>query len=421
MAQDIITISDTAFAGRLGELAIGAIALGGIFYLAIVMMGFGFGIGIQVLISRRYGENRPDKIKSTWFHSVLLMVAFSLVTFTILRIWAPTIISKVVESQEIYSNTVSFFNVRIFGLFAAFINIAFRALFIGIGNTKIISYSTLIMAAINVLFNYLLMFGIGVFPNLGLIGAAYASIIAELIACLIFILYTFNSKQLKSYLPIPISRTKINDFLNIIKISTPTMLQNLISFGGWFVFFLLVEKMGTEELAISNIIRSIYIILLLPIMGFSSAANTLTSQAIGMKNYKIINSIAKNSLSLCIFGTLILVGLANLIPTQIISTFTSSQDLINSTLPVFYVISVASIFLASGFVLFSVVTATGNTKTALAIEVFSISIYLIGVYAIIHANMRIYHVWMLEAFYGSSLAIISIIYLKFGNWKDKVI
>ena len=62
IAQNILNFTDTVFLGRLGEIALGAGAIGGLFYLAVIMLGLGFGTGAQIIIARRLGEGRFSDI-----------------------------------------------------------------------------------------------------------------------------------------------------------------------------------------------------------------------------------------------------------------------------------------------------------------------------------------------------------------------
>ena len=71
IAQNLINFTDTAFLGRVGEVALGAGALGGIFYLAIIMLGLGFGTGAQIIIARRFGEKQLKQIGSVVDHSLI--------------------------------------------------------------------------------------------------------------------------------------------------------------------------------------------------------------------------------------------------------------------------------------------------------------------------------------------------------------
>lgn len=421
LAQDLITIADTIFVGRLGEIELGAIAIGGIFYLSIIMLGLGFGIGLQVIIARRYGENAIESLRKIWFQGFVILFSLALFFFIVLKLSTPFLLKKIINSELVFSQAINFLNIRFWGIFAAFINIGFRSFFIGIANTKVISYTTFLMAIVNIAFNYLLIFGIGFFPKLEIVGAAYASVIAEYTALLAFVVFTIANKKLKKFRMNFTISPDIKEIAGILKISFPTMLQNFISFGAWFIFFVFVEKMGTKELAVSNIIRSIYIILLLPIMGFSSATSSLTSYCIGQNQQNMLPVIIKRSLLLCLSGIGVITLVCINFPRYIISFFTTEALLIESTIPVFYVVSVASFFLAFGFILFNAVTGTGNTITSLIIESACIAAYLIGVKIISMHNLQIHHVWGMEFIYGISMGLSSIIYLKWGKWQKKVI
>lgn len=420
LAQDIITIADTIFIGRIGEISIGAIAIAGIFYLAIVMLAFGFGIGIQVLIARRYGEKKYEELTKIVFHSLLLLLFFAVIIFAVLQVFTPFILSQIVENRLIRQGALDFLTIRYFGLFAAFLNVGFRSLFIGISKTKIISHTTVIMSIANILFDYLLIFGVGTsLTPMGLKGAALASVIAEYIALIIFMKTTFTKKSLSNFRFSIKQRVNFTLIKQILKIATPTMAQNFISFVAWFVFFIFVEKMGSQQLAVSNIIRSIYIILLLPITGFAAATNSLISYSIGIKqNDKIFLIIKKSILLSWVFiGAITLISL--LFPTQIISVFTSDYNLQSATLPVFYIISGASFFLAFGIILFNAVTGTGNTFSAMIIEISVIALYLYGVNLMARLNISITYVWIMEFFYGLGLGVVSLFWLKLAKWQNK--
>jgi len=422
LAQDIITVVDTAFIGHLGTIELGGAAIGGIFYLALVMIGLGFGLGVQILIARRYGENNTEAINKIFHHSFIILVILSLVTFSIIKTFHLHIFESLIQSKAVTNESIKFINIRIFGIFAAFLNINFRAFYIGIAYTRIISYTTLFMAVINIGLDYMLIFGNGIFPKMNIEGAALASVIAEYCALFIFILYTkYNTKIVKFNLP-KLQNLSIPLIKNILKISTPSMIQNFISFSAWFVFFLFVEKMGETPLAISNIIRSIYIIVLVPIFGFASATNTLVSYSIGKKNFSKIKNIIKRSLFMAMCGIAIFVIVGISFPRSIISIYTQNSSIINATIPVFYVIMLASFALAFGFIILQAVSGTGNTFSALKIELLVLSLYLFGVYLLSNKNApSIELVWSLEFFYGLGLGLFSLAYMKFGKWNKKVI
>jgi putative MATE family efflux protein len=417
LAQDIITVVDTMFIGRLGTQALGASALAGILYLSIVMMGMGFGVGVQIIIARRLGEKNYKAVSSTFIHSVLILVSIALFMFVVGRLVIDQAISLLVSSDGVAKLCNDFLGVRIWGFFAAFINIAFRSFYIGIARTKIISITTIVMAVVNVVLDYFLIFGVGIFPKMGIVGAAIASIVAELIALIVFVIYTKRSSINAEYNLF--SKFSFSSVLSnqIIKISYPAMFQNFLAFFSWFIFFLFVEGMGEGPLAISNIIRSIYIILMLPIMGFASASNSLISYCIGQNNIRMISVVVKRSLLLAMLGIVVIVSLGLIYPDAIIRLFTNDNNLVKETIPTFYVVSGSTFVLAFGLIMFQAMLGTGATQVGLFIEGVTIVVYLLGSYFISKNYSEIHYVWSMEFIYGLMLGVGSFIYLKYGKWR----
>lgn len=422
IVQNIISVTDTAFLGRVGEIELGAAAIGGVFYLTLIMLGFGFSIGSQIIVARRFGENNNKQIGVIIEHSHYFLIVLAILIISVMQWAMHPIFDAVLKSDDIRVASVNYFQYRIFGLFFAFINYGFRAFYIGIARTRIISWTTVFMAIANVFFDYALIFGNFGFPELGISGAAIASVIAEVSAMVFFIFFTLKFVDLKFF---NLFRFKKFDFAILKRIFTvafPMMMQNFISITGWFFFFLFVEKMGERPLAISNVIRSIYVVMLIPIWGFTSATNTLVSFLIGReRNDEVIPLIFK-ILKICIAGVAGLVLLNMLFPEAILSIYTNNQILIQEALPTLYVVSIAALFLTIGFVVFSGVSGTGMTKVSFLIETSVIVFYVLYTYVMVNLKSpKIEFVWTVEIFYGSIIAIISFFYMKFGNWQNKKI
>ncbi len=116
---------------------------------------------------------------------------------------------------------------------------------------------------------------------MGIKGAAIASVIAEAASLLFFLIYTYITVNLKKY---GLNRLRSFDpvlLMRILSISCFTMLQYFLSMATWFVFFVAVERLGQRELAIANIVRSIYIVMLIPVNALATTTNSLVSNAIG--------------------------------------------------------------------------------------------------------------------------------------------
>ena len=420
IVQNIISVTDTAFLGRVGETELGAAAIGGVFYLTLIMLGFGFSIGTQIIVARRHGENKHNEIGITVEHSFYFLVLLSVALIIIMKNTMPFIFARVVESEQIRDATQEYLNYRITGLLFACINFGFRAFYIGIGRTKVITLTTIFMAITNVFLDYALIFGNFGFEKYGIAGAAIASVIAEISASIFFIFYTLKFVDFRYFGLFSFQPFSFKLFRRILTVSLPMMLQNFISFIGWFFFFLFVEKMGEHSLAISNIIRSIYVVMLIPIWGFTSATNTLVSFVIGRNRPNEVIPIVIKILKLCVSGVLVLVLINLAVPEKVLSVYTNNYILIQDSLPALHVVSVAAIFLTTGFVLFSGVSGTGMTKISFSIELFVIILYVIVTWFLVKiSNQRIEVVWLVEIFYGIIIGLFSYSYLKFGNWRNK--
>ena len=135
---------------------------------------------------------------------------------------------------------------------------------------------------------------------------------------------------------------------------------------------------------------------------------------------KSINQAYSLTMAMGGVGAFVLIGL--IFPQNIIGFYTNIESIIELTIPVFYMVMASSFTIAFGFIMFQAVSGTGNTITALIIEVITLSLYLLGVYLISESDSpSIVLVWSMEFCYGMGLGILSYIYLKSGRWKRKKI
>ena len=311
---------------------------------------------------------------------------------------------------------------RIYGFFFSFVNVMFRALYIGITRTKVLTINAVVMALTNVILDYMLIFGKFGMPEMGIKGAAIASVLAEASSILFFLIYTYITVDLKKY---GLNRLRTFDpalLIRILSISCFTMLQYFLSMATWFVFFVAVERLGQRELAIANIVRSIYVVLLIPVNALATTTNSLVSNAIGAGGIRyvmpLINKIARFSF----FIMLGLVALSALFPQFLLSIYTSENALITESVPSVYVICCAMLIASVANVVFNGISGTGNTQAALLLETITIIIY--GSYIIfigmwLKAPIEI--CFTIEILYYTLLLITSYIYLKKAKWQNKKI
>ena len=150
IAQNLINVTNTAFLGRVGEVELGASAIGGVFYFAIFMIGFGFSQGAQILIGRRNGEGNFSQIGHIFNNALIFNILLSIMIFALSVKGVPLVMKYAVSSSQVYDATIAYLDWRIYGFFFAFMNAIFRAFYVGITQTRILTTSAILMAITNI-------------------------------------------------------------------------------------------------------------------------------------------------------------------------------------------------------------------------------------------------------------------------------
>jgi putative MATE family efflux protein len=411
-------VTDTAFLGRVSEVALGASAIGGVFYFAIYMVGFGFSQGVQILIGRRNGEENYTEIGPIFNNGLIFNLILSVIIFTISLFGVPHLLKVLVSSQHVYAAALEFLNWRIYGFFFVFLNVIFRAFYVGITDTKILTTSAIITAVVNIILDYLLVFGKFGFPQLGIAGAAIASDIAEAVTLIYLIYHTLAFADLKKYHLFTHLKAEMKTILQILNLSVFIMFQFFISISTWFLFFIFIERMGEKPLAVSNIGRSMYILLMIPAAALATTAGTLVSNMIGAGHKHLVVKTVNKIIGIALIFVAPILIFAFIFPELFANIYTDDRALILTSVPVIRVVSIAVAFFAVGNVIINGVSGTGSTKIAFYIEVVTLFFYISYVYytAILNAQ-PVYIVWMSEFVYWTFLGGLGYLYLKKGNWQ----
>ena len=415
MAQTIINFTDTALLGHLGVIALGASMLAGLFYFVFTTVATGFAIGIQIIIARRYGEGNYGRIGIIFEHGSLFVLILGSILFSILYFFSDQLLYLLIDSPNIYDASIEYIKYRRYGIMFVCFNFLYRALYIGISDTKVITYSTIIMAIVNIFLDYCLIFGNFGLPEMGIGGAALASFWAEVSAFVFFTIYSYIKLTKKDYGMFKIHKLEPELMGRILKIATPTMIQKLFSFSVWFIFFILIEKMGETATGISSIVRSVYMILITPCFAFATTTNTIVSRIIGEGHSDQVFSTIFKILKNCMLCTIPIIILVAIFPMQIIRIYTDDLNLAQLVIPSIYVICAGTVFQGIGNAYFEAVSGTGNTSAALYLEAVILVIYVAFIWMMTHLTTKVHWVWTAEILYGTLLGLFCIIYMKFAK------
>ncbi|GAB1415867.1 MATE family efflux transporter [Paludibacter sp.] len=422
LVQNIINVTDTAFLGRVSEVALGASAIGGVYFLAIFMIGFGFSQGTQIIIGRRNGEKAYASIGPI-FNNGMIFILFLSLCFLVFSIeFNEKLMKYLVSSDHVYHASLEYLHWRKWSFVFAFINVMFRGLLVGITRTSALTVSAILTAVVNIVLDYAMVFGNWGFPEMGIAGAALASVIAEAVSSVYLFLYTFFNSSFKKYRLYKLKQVNFRIVGQILEISVFIMFQYFISISTWFIFFIFIERMGERALAATNIGRSLYVMLMIPGSALATTVSTIVSNLIGADRKAEVVPFINRILGVALLLVAPVLLFTFFFPEIFARIYTDVPELIQASVPVMKVVSIAMLFCAVGSILFQAVSGTGNTRTAFALEVGTLFFYLSYIYYVAIINPQpIAIVWMSEFVYWSILGIGAFFYLKFGKWQLKVI
>lgn len=420
LMEQLINITDAIFLGHVGEIELGASAIAGIYYLIFYIIGFGFSLGLQVVIARRNGEGKYKETGKVFFQGLYFLLGLAILLFVLSQFISPIILSQFLTSGEIYGAVMDYLDYRMFGLLFTFPALALRSFFVGIVKTRMLSLGALLALAANVILNYLLIFGNCGFPILGISGAAIASTLSELVFFLVILGYMIFRIN-KSYYGL-VNQYDGKILKQLFHLSKWSMLYSFISIAPWLLFFIAIEHLGEDQLAIANIIRSISTVFFVIVNSFAATTSSLVSNLIGAGENRNVMPLCFKIVKLAYFIGAPLIVIFILFSDQIFGFYTNNNDLIENAFWPFLVMLLNYFMSVVGYVYCNAVSGTGKTMMAFIFKLIVVSLYLVYLFILSNCEdvpLAVY--WTLEYLWVIILFILSYIYLRKGNWQTKVV
>lgn len=420
--QSVVLITDSAFISRYSVEGFDAVGNAGLAYITFFMMLMGMSDGAQIIMARRIGEERKAAVGRQVSAAGLVLAALAFVFFSILETIIPSLIeatslnSKVAHLQGIY------LNYRSFGLFFSMITLVLQAFYLAQGRTGLVLTAALITAGGNIVLDYLLIYGIGFFPEMGVAGAALASTLADGLGMCFLLSVTLTSKENQSFELFKGLKNIVTEIKELLKVGTPLLLQGFSALFTWTLFFTWIEQMGQYELTVSQNIRSLYFLAFVPIWGFASTTKTYISQYIGAGRQEDLPLIQQRIQRLTLLFLLLFFHGALFYPGALISLINPHQEFLAESSSILRLIIGSIMIYGFVSVYFQTIHGSGNTVASMTIEMVSVGIYMLFVFLFIKIfKFEIYYVWTVEYIYFGVMGVLSIVYLRFFKWNQKII
>lgn len=318
LMQSTVNMLDTLMVGQLGSVEIAAVGLGNQIYMLLNMVLFGISSGGAIFIAQFWGKKENSGI----WKMEGVMFSFSIVIaliFTFASVFFPKFLiglySKdfhVIEIGARYLRIVAFS----FPFFA--MSFAFSMALRSTEHVKLPMVATMISLVLNAILNYLLIFGIGFFPSLGIVGAAIATCISRIVECFILFIVAYSKKyEVASSIKNLFSFT-LFEVRKFIKIAFPVIINEAIWGLGTSMHSLIMGRTSTEAISAFNITGTISQITWVFFIGVGNAAGIIIGKKIGEGNEtearKYANTLSWFMPVMAIFIGLLLIPISKFLP-----------------------------------------------------------------------------------------------------------
>jgi len=414
-------LTNSIFLGQLGADALGNAGITGVFYLIFAVAGNGLNNAMQTVFSKYAGSGESNMFKIILTQGIRICLQFALVCILFTWLIAPFIM-KAVADPAAYPQEMSFLKIRILGLPFLYLFQMGNAFLVASLNSRFLMIGFIIEAFVNVLFDYLLIFGQWGFPAMGFNGAAVASVIAEFVGMIVVYIVIFKTGLKSRYQLLEHFKYDMKTSKEIFTVSIPLVTQYIISVTTWLIFFLLIES-RREPMAksISNVMRNVFGLVGVFVWAFASTSNAMVSNLMGQKREDLVLPAIKKitywSLGLCSFMCLLL----NLFPHLFFRMFGQDEAFVEAGIPVVRIVSLGLIFMSIANIWLNGVTGTGKTKMNLLIEIIAITLYLIYTWIFMKVHyISLAMAWSNEFIYWTTIFIMAFVFLKSGKWKSNL-
>jgi putative MATE family efflux protein len=276
-----VFIVDIIMIGRLGTVPVAAVGLAGALGFIIAMIFTALNVGTTALVARNFGAKQKDEARKVAGQSLLITLVFGVIVSPFIFYYADNILVLMSAEENVVTLGSQYLKIVLSFFIFRLIILTGASIFRGAGDTRTPMLITLVMNGVNILFNWLLIFGIWIFPRMEVAGAAWATSIAYTIGAFL-IFYRLLSRE--SILTISfrnIVDVNISVIKRILRISLPATLDASLTQMGYLFFIKIVAMLGTVSLAAHQIAIRIEALSFMPGFALGVATTTIVGQSLG--------------------------------------------------------------------------------------------------------------------------------------------
>lgn len=277
-SQNLLNLVDAWMVGGLGATPLAAVGLASFVNFMAVAFLTGFSPAVQALAARRVGQGRLKEVAVPLNGGLQLSLLIGLPLTLMGWFGAEAMMALLTPDPAVVAEGTGYLQWRLLAVAAVGMNFCYRGYWSAIKRTQVYMVTLFAMNALNVPISYGLIYGLWGLPEMGTAGAGLGTSVAVSLGTLFYAAYAWAQARPHGYLQASPSREENR---SLLRLGLPSAIQQLLFSGGFTVLFWMIARIGTAELAVSHVLITLMLTLILPSVGFGIAAATLASQALG--------------------------------------------------------------------------------------------------------------------------------------------
>jgi MATE family multidrug resistance protein len=415
---------DRMFLTWYSPAAIAAAAPGGVVTLTLQCVFIGTAAYVNTFVAQYYGARQNDKIAAAVWQGIYFALAAGIFYLSFLPLAKP-IFHFAGHSPDVMILEIQYFKILAFGSLPIFVMAAISGFFGGRGETRIIMWANILATTVNIILDYFLIFGQLGLPELGMKGAAIATVTANYVAASAIFIYMFKPEYRREFSILRNHQFDFHLFKRLLRFGLPNGFHFMLDLLGFTLFVLLVGRLGTLELAATNITFNINHIVFMPMIGIGMAVEIIVGQRLG-ENRPLLARYGTYSalhLTFLYMGTIALTYV--LIPQIYLWPYASQSDatqfavIQKMTINLLYFVAFYSIFDTLNIIFASALKGAGDTRWVMIASVLlSWSTLIIPSYltSVVY-HWGIYVAWCFVTLYIVALGIAFLFRFLGGKWE----
>ena len=395
IAEPLLSITDTAIVGNIENNAIESLAAVGIVGAFISMLIWVFGqirSAISSIISQYLGANKLEEIKYLPAQAITIIVLMSFLVVAASYPFSEQIFSFYNASGIILEYSISYFNIRIFGFPFSLLTFAIFGVFRGLQNTYYPMLIAITGALLNIALDYAFVYGIeGIIPIMNIEGAAYASVIAQVIMAVMAVILLLKKTEIPLKITLPM-HPEIKRLLGmILNLFVRTLALNLALYFGTSY----ATSYGKEYIAAYTIGLNLWLLGAFMIDGYSSVGNILSGKLLGQKDYKSLILLNKKLVKYAFILGIVFIISGVILYNPIGILFTKEQAVLEQFYTVFWVILAMQPLCAITFIFDGTFKGMGEMKYLRNVLIFATLFGFIPTLIFFdYLDFKLYAIWI---------------------------